>query len=305
MKLISAQIWYHTNDYCHGARYFSSKKSYQAKKIAKTNFELKQMYGAAIRGEKENETVETKPIDSSHWAHTKYKHKSSMASEIHWLTGHTAHVKHLKVMSSKSKSTPLSESSSLKTLSESLTTNTNGFGSHKLEDTKSLLNSTEDMLRKFNSLKPDCTSAIPFDDANFKSILKYPLVCQKATNTEMDDALKTHMPSISKILTATMPEASRNALEKWKLGKIAELGEDGFNEYQQMTLKLGQTFHSSIENYLKHQQVPDENSSVYKLWQSVGSVLIELDPKPVLIEKSIVHPHLKYKGIIDSVAVIK
>lgn len=40
------------------------------------------------------------------------------------------------------------------------------------------------------------------------------------------------MPSVGKVLQATMPDSSRRALMKWKLTKIAELGEDGFNELQ-------------------------------------------------------------------------
>lgn len=102
-----------------------------------------------------------------------------------------------------------------------------------------------------------------------------------------------------------MPEASRFALKIWKLAKIAELGEDGFQQYQQETFKIGQMFHSSIEDFFENRKVPEESSVVYKLWQSVADVLVELDPKPVLTEKSLVHPDLKYKGIIDSVAVIK
>lgn len=44
------------------------------------------------------------------------------------------------------------------------------------------------------------------------------------------------MPSVGKVLQATMPDSSRRALMKWKLTKIAELGEDGFNELQRCIL---------------------------------------------------------------------
>lgn len=44
------------------------------------------------------------------------------------------------------------------------------------------------------------------------------------------------LPSVTRILQATMSEASRNALLQWKLLKIAELGEDGFYEMQQSEL---------------------------------------------------------------------
>lgn len=41
------------------------------------------------------------------------------------------------------------------------------------------------------------------------------------------------MPSVGKVLQATMPEASRRALMNWKQLKVAELGIDGFHELQQ------------------------------------------------------------------------
>lgn len=41
------------------------------------------------------------------------------------------------------------------------------------------------------------------------------------------------MPSVGKVLQATMPDASRRALMHWKELKMAELGEEGFRQLQQ------------------------------------------------------------------------
>lgn len=295
MRLTGAQIWIYGN-----GRYFSSGKRKKAKaKILSLNYELKELYGAVVRKENTNDTHEDEPFNKSKWEHAQKELQSPKASEVYWLADHKVTKKRIKVLKTGSKTTPTSPSSP-PTVENSVET-----APHKVEHTDSLVTSTEQLLLKFISSKSNRTPAIPFDAPGLNSIPQYPLVCQKASTEQIDEALKNKLPSISKILTATMPEGSRYILKKWKLAKIAELGEEGFREYEQKTFKTGQMFHTSIENYFEDRQLPDESSPVYALWQSVGGVLVELDPKPVLIEKSVVHPDLKYKGIIDSVAVIK
>lgn len=300
MKPSAARIWHHTSSHCYTVRYCSSNKAKTAEKFYSMNVELKQLFGKVIeRGEK---AIEIYGTDENQLARVAKESKSERATEIYWMAGRRVNQKHVKVF--KSTSTPSSPPSSSSPQSPS-SRNSIEKAPHKVEETKSLVTSTKDLLRRFISSDSNRISTIPFDDADLKSISNYPLVCEKASTAQIDEALSNKLPSISKILTATMPEASRYILKKWKLAKIAELGEEGFRAYEQMTLRTGQEFHSSIENYFDNQQVPEESSPVYKLWQSVGGVLVELDPKPVLIEKSLVHPDLKYKGIIDSVAVIK
>lgn len=46
------------------------------------------------------------------------------------------------------------------------------------------------------------------------------------------------MPSVGKVLQATMPDGARRALMQWKLQKIAELGDEGFNELQKCKRQL-------------------------------------------------------------------
>jgi len=62
-------------------------------------------------------------------------------------------------------------------------------------------------------------------------MLTFPLFASSTLPTA-GASLFTRMPSISAILKATMPPESRLALTKWEQRMIAELGEDGFKEYQ-------------------------------------------------------------------------
>lgn len=87
---------------------------------------------------------------------------------------------------------------------------------------------------------------IPFNENELKSILKFPLILNDNTNfnvninntlttsnnTTAKTILSYKLPSVGKILQATMSEKSRNALINWKLSKINELGQDGFDNLQ-------------------------------------------------------------------------
>lgn len=148
---------------------------------------------------------------------------------------------------------------------------------------------------------------IPFDMDELSSILKYPLVsgkCSLSQTVSLTDRT-VHIPSISKVLSATMPAGARIALKKWKMAKIAELGVDGFKQYERETLNIGKEFHAAIEQFLTDGQIPDADSSVNQLWQSVHPRLHELKPKAILLEQPILHADLKYKGIIDNVSLVR
>lgn len=148
---------------------------------------------------------------------------------------------------------------------------------------------------------------IPFDGNGLKLILKCPIDRTKANakETKLIENELSSWPSITKILSATMSESSRIVLKRWKLAKIAELGQAGFDEYQRETFALGTEFHSAVQNYLEKREVPDQGSKVGPLWKSVASELTALEPKPILTETMFAHPQLKYKGIVDSLVEIK
>lgn len=289
MLFTGVRTWIYGN-----GRHLSTSKRIKGLKIVSTNSELKQLYGPVIEKESIVETPLFEPFDACDWEHTRKESQSAMETEKYWLLRNYKKDR-VKVLQKGSQTTSTVPPTPV----------TDADASPKSEQPKSRVSSTKELLKQFLSSQPNHAPTIPFDASGLDSIPRYPLVCQKATTDQIDAALKAKLPSISKILTATMSEGSRYILKKWKLDKIAELGEDGFREYEQKTLRTGQQFHSSIQTYFEQQQLPDENSPVYTLWQSVGGVLVELDPKPILIEKSIVHPDLKYRGIIDSVAVIK
>lgn len=299
MNVPDVRVWTRMNFFCRAARYFSSDDSDAATKIKKLRFRTQRLFGAVVGKEDVNKTATVKPHDESRWQDVLKERQSPKATEMFWLAGPNVRSKRIKIIKSASKS-PSASSAPTPPPSDDTAIDT-----ALRKNTKRGVISTGDILREFVHIKANATIAIPFDDHQLKSISMFPMECQKATTAQIDAALKSNLPSISKILTATMPEAARFILKKWKLGKIAELGEDGFQEYQRETFRIGQMFHSSVEEFLEHRIMPGESSDVYKLWRSVGDVLVELDPKPMLTEKSVVHPELKYKGIIDSVAVVK
>lgn len=141
----------------------------------------------------------------------------------------------------------------------------------------------------------------PFTEDDLKLIPKSPLHFTKQSKITSSITDPKDFPSVGKILQATMSESARNALMKWKTLKISELGETGFADLQKSYLDNGKLFHSTIENYLLIRNIPDATSNIYDTWQSVSPFIQQISDAP-LVEKSIYHPHLKYKGIVDCVA---
>lgn len=221
---------------------------------------------------------------------------TDLASEIYWLNEHTPDHYPTKQMKSPNPNVRRDYVNKSKSSSDSFP---------KPLTIQSSRDVIKDLLPKRN--KTPRTIAIPFTDCELNAILKYPMYCEKTTQDKVKDAAISgyFIPSVSKVLQGTMPDMMRNALKRWKSMKIAELGEDGFREFEQRNLQTGSLFHSCLENYLINRVVPDTQSPVYNLWQSVDTVVNALDPKPLITEKPIIHPVLKYKGIVDSVSVIK
>lgn len=146
---------------------------------------------------------------------------------------------------------------------------------------------------------------IPFSASELKSILTYPLVCEKATNEIMKNIDSYALPSVGKVIQSTMSEGQRRALENWKNSKIAELGQEGFLQLQKTTFETGSLFHKSIENFLLHKTEPENIPTIQNLWGSVKQSLGEVETQPLLVETPLIHPFLKYKGIVDCVSIIR
>lgn len=268
---------------------------------------------------------------------------SHTASEFYWLVQSQSASKNIKIFkaaksqrsndavstgSKKAKDShpkkPPSSSSSSESNSESaggqLTPNSSTNDTHTVPmsqnsiiNPKSAIISAKNLLQQFMQSKrtnPEHKKpqTIPFNDETLNSIVNYPLVCEKSPLSQTQELISDRslrLPSISKVLQATMPESARIALRKWKLGKIAELGVDGFKQYEQETLNRGKDFHSAIEEFLNRGEVPARDSSIIQLWDSIDSSLHTLKLKSVLSEQPILHADLKYKGIIDNVSIVK
>ena len=56
-------------------------------------------------------------------------------------------------------------------------------------------------------------------------------------------------PSVTRILKETMPVESKLRLQIWEEKMVAEMGRDGFEKMQQLTLKRGHRLHSTIGIY--------------------------------------------------------
>uniref|UniRef100_A0A182S511 Mitochondrial genome maintenance exonuclease 1 n=1 Tax=Anopheles funestus TaxID=62324 RepID=A0A182S511_ANOFN len=103
-----------------------------------------------------------------------------------------------------------------------------------------------------------------------------------------------------------MPEASRQALLRWKAAKIAELGEAGFQQLQTEIFARGSTLHATLETWLtgcdpSEQMI--EKTGV--LWKSIRGALEEVERPAKMIEQKLYHPYLHYNGIVDCITSIK
>ena len=58
-------------------------------------------------------------------------------------------------------------------------------------------------------------------------------------------------PSVTRILKETMPVESKLRLQIWEEKMVAEMGRDGFEKMQQLTLKRGHRLHSTIGIFSK------------------------------------------------------
>lgn len=256
-------------------------------------------------------------------------------SEYHWLVQSQSSSKNVKIFKSRRngglkkdepsdkksessssnsdkgiKSSPLdSKTKSSQSTYEFRTNNDTPTNQMSAINPKSAIISAKNLLQQFMYKKRNNEpQQIPFDETALKAMINYPLVCQKSSKSQLDELnvnKSLRLPSISKVLQGTMPESARIALRKWKLSKIAELGLDGFKQYEQDTFNRGKDFHSAIENFLNSGTVPERDSSIINLWDSIDGSLNSLKPKSVLSEQPLLHADLKYQGIIDNVSIVK
>lgn len=117
------------------------------------------------------------------------------------------------------------------------------------------------------------------------------------------------IPSVTKVLQATMPASSRFLLDRWKESMIKKLGMAGFTKYQQDTFARGTALHSILAKYLMNKIEPSPHHAeeevkeiVVNLWKSINHLVKEKLTNVRLIEHIVTHPELNYRGIVDCVA---
>ncbi|KAK4296769.1 hypothetical protein Pmani_030765 [Petrolisthes manimaculis] len=113
------------------------------------------------------------------------------------------------------------------------------------------------------------------------------------------------LPSVRKILDATMPAGNRIALEKWKAKMIKQLGEEGFEQYRKGLLDRGNLLHGCIHSELSGVTPSvEELPTIQGMWTSLRTVLPNVSDVQVL-ESRLIHPHLHYQGALDCVGVYR
>lgn len=173
---------------------------------------------------------------------------------------------------------------------------TSGIIRCKKIQARPLSNLTTDNIPLLNPNKPG--------PAHFKDQVSEPIVPVTLPRFPKTDYT---LPSVTKILQATMPAASQFILDRWKETMIKKLGLDGFSKYQQDTFERGRILHSLIANYLLGQGSPTDISKdvVANLWKSIESVVKENITNVRLVEHVVTHSDMKYRGIVDCVAFYK
>lgn len=114
-------------------------------------------------------------------------------------------------------------------------------------------------------------------------------------------------PSVTKILSVTMPAKSKFMLDKWKEGMIKKLGAAGFMQYQKDTFERGSVLHGMLARYLLGQGEPTEAGGdrtreiVANLWKSIQPVVCDKITNVRLVEHTVTYADMNYRGIVDCV----
>lgn len=138
-----------------------------------------------------------------------------------------------------------------------------------------------------------------------KKLVPKPIVPLTAPRFAKSTAGTTSVPSVTRVLSDTMPAASQFILQKWKESMIKKLGVEGFNKYQADTFERGRALHAVLAKYLLGQGSPTVELSqeiVSNLWKSIENVVNEKISNVRLVEHTVTHPEMNYRGIIDCVA---
>nr|XP_057914887.1 mitochondrial genome maintenance exonuclease 1 isoform X1 [Doryrhamphus excisus] len=118
------------------------------------------------------------------------------------------------------------------------------------------------------------------------------------------DQGRSSIPSVTRILQATLSSEQLFYLERWKKRMVAELGSEGFKEYTKNLFRQGKLFHSALEEVLMagndrpHAPHPTE---VLGYMESISHILEDVSAARA-IESTVQHDTLNYLGVVDCVA---
>uniref|UniRef100_A0A1B6FWQ4 Mitochondrial genome maintenance exonuclease 1 n=1 Tax=Cuerna arida TaxID=1464854 RepID=A0A1B6FWQ4_9HEMI len=157
-------------------------------------------------------------------------------------------------------------------------------------------------------------SSVPIDEINYPlqnpeklEMFNQDTLLENVLNYTFSDALiknYSKFPSVSKIMEETMSEKNRMILSKWRKTMIAELGEEGFNNYNAGLKTRGSEFHLAVRRAVLGESTDNYSEVTVKALHSLAWMLPHLS-KPMAVESIVGHPKLEYKGIPDCVALFR
>jgi len=293
-------------------RQIETIKLTKAQKMKKNNYETSYLFGSKIKNEKEAASqVKQQNASDEH----------GVNAEIYW-TMESAKSKKKKSKNDeddkveKPKRAKKSTSSKKAKAEEERPTET--FAKFKLDLPKPVKVTIQDALNNIDTQisslddKVIKQQEIPFDQNQLRNMINFPLIIEKndLVLSSFDESLiinsgLKYVPSVSKILQATMSASQKQALLQWKNLKIAELGVEGFEELQKMYLDRGKKFHGCLQKYFNNEDMTEDDISmdIIEVWKSISHVIKDFEVPAKLAECKLEHPYLCYKGIVDCVAV--
>lgn len=280
----------------------------KADRIKRLNFENKYLFGSSIKKKKKvHDPVEHLEVEE-------VMNSDDKSSEIYWTCHHVSEIQDLTKPLKKSKKSKKKKSEE----------NTTKFD---IMPTASPLNETVQpklVEAENNDNLPE--REIPFKTIKeFRAILNFPLVLSESKTIygiDKFDRLESsiYLPSVTKVLQATMTEPQRLALVRWKSQKIAELGLEGFAIMQQCKkntynskyscvhdfmilaqLSRGKDFHRSLQSYFMGETI-EMSAEMAVVWKSIEPLLGNFKTPAMFTEEKVEHPFLKYQGFVDCVS---
>lgn len=291
-------------------------------RIKKLNYENKFLYGARTKDVKKH--LKAKTHTSLVSRDTGSPNQNDISSEIYWTCLHVPdydYTRPKQVAKLAKKETAANKKQQKKKLLGSRVQLPETLTHFPIDlpspsPVKIIIKNTLETSFKAKSLYPEYDKSpsnksreIPFANQQLRSIINFPLMFGNDRIVNIfeppfvPELSCFPIPSVTKVLQATMMPSQRNALMQWKNLKIAELGLEGFELLQNSHRGKGKLFHQCLQRYFSGVSIDkkDITPDIIDIWNSIEPVLKEFQAPGVLIEQDVVHPFLYYKGVVDCV----